>query len=186
MIHLATWKSRKLFLTALVLACATSCNTGSRLPQELTFEGRSLEKATAWSRGEISGVVFVPPGEKLETASLQVGILVSEEHTSGVELHDWIMEQYRSSPTAQWYESTTSDEACKVGLAPGPRPFAALHICRAASGVSACVEIDERLGDDVVGRCLNGAGDCWDEVCSQLWARRAALDAEVLGVLGSR
>lgn len=97
------------------------------------------------------------------------------------------MEQYHSSPTAQWYESTTSDEACKVGLGSGPRPFAALHVCRAAPGASACAEADERLGDELVGRCLNGAGDCWDELCTQMWAsRRAALEAEVFGVLGSR
>ena len=173
----------------LLLTCATpGCDRGPRLPNELTFEGSRLEKATAWSTGEISGVVFVPPGEKLETASLQVGILVSQEHASGVELHKWVMEQYRKSPTAQWYESSNSEEACKVGLGQGPpRPFVALHVCRSASGVSACAEADERLGDDVVGRCLNRGGDCWDELCTQMWAsRRAALEAEVYGVLGSR
>ncbi len=188
MIHLAplSLKSLEKVLAVLLLLCATPGCSGPSLPREVTFEGRRLEKATAWSRGKISGVVFVPPGEKMETASLQLGILVSQEHSSGVELHSWIMEQYHGSPTTQWYESSTSDEACKVGLASGPRPFVALHVCRAATGVSACAEADEQIGDDVVGRCLNGAGDCWDELCGRVWAtRRAALEAEVSRVLGS-
>jgi hypothetical protein len=188
MIHLEplSLKSVVKTLRILVVAALPGCGGGPQLPQALTFEGRALEKATEWSRGEISGVVFVPPGEQMPTASLQVGILVSREHPSGVQLHSWIMEQYRSSPTAQWHESSTSDEACKVGLTQGPRPFVALHVCRGASGVSACAEADEELGDDIVGRCLNTAG-CWEELCTQHWtARRAALEAEVLRVLGSR
>ncbi len=119
MVHLAppTLRSLERVLAGLVLASAvTGCNRGPRLPQELTFEGRRLEKATAWSRGK--------------------------------------------------------------GLGSGARPFAALHVCRAAPGASACAEADERLGDELVGRCLNGAGDCWDELCTQMWAsRRAALEA---------
>lgn len=170
-----------LLLTSALWAC-----TGSRLPKELTFEGVRLDRATTWSRGEISGVVFVSPGEALPAARLQVGILVSREHTSGVELSRWVMEQYRSSPTLQWHESATADEACKIGVAadPPPRPFAALHVCRTGQGSAACAEADERLDEGTVSRCLNQSADCWDEVCFQMWSsRRPALEALVKGVL---
>lgn len=190
MIHVGNYslKSLEKVLAAFLLtSAALACDTGPPLPKEMSFEGRLLDRATEWSSGELAGVVFVPPGETLPTASLQVGILVSQEHSSGVELHNWVMQRYHESPTARWYESSIAGEACKVGLGPGPRPFVALHVCRSASGVSACAEADERLGDEIVGRCLNRTNDCWDELCSRMWgSRRAALEAEVYGVLGSR
>lgn len=161
------------------------CSGGPRLPKEASFEGIRLEKATEWSFGDVKGIVFVPPGEKLETASLQVGLLASSEYSSGSELHAWVMEQYRGSPTAQWHESATSDEACKIGLPQGPpRPFVAIHVCRTGVGVAACAEADERLSDEVMGRCLNRGWGCWDELCSQKWdSRRAALENLVRQVL---
>ena len=168
-------------------ALALACSRGPRLPSELTFEGVKLEKATDWSAGSVSGVVFIPPGEKMETASLQVGILASSEHKSGAALHTWLMEQYRRSPTTQWHESVTSDEACKVGLPAVPegkpmRPFLAFHVCRSVSGMSACAEADERLSDDTVGYCLH-RGDCWDALCTRKWeARRASLVAVLNGI----
>lgn len=170
---------------------AVACSSGPRLPKELTFDGVKLEKASDWSRGNISGIVFIPPGEKLETASLQVGILASSEHASGAALHTWLMDQYRHSPTTQWHESATSDEACKVGLPAVPegrplRPFVAIHVCRRASKGSACAEADESLGEEIVGRCLGKGSGCWDELCTQKFtSRRAALET-VLSGIGAR
>lgn len=168
-------------------ALALACSKGPRLPGRLTFEGVKLEKATDWSTGSVSGVVFVPPGEKAETASLWLGILASSEHASGAALHTWVMAQYHRSPTTQWYETATSDEACKVGIPAVPegqplRPFVGLHVCRSVSGGSACAEADERLSDEIVNRCVT-RWDCWDELCTQKWtARRAALEAVLSGV----
>ncbi len=178
---------KQLMAVFLLVGLASSCDRGPHFPSELNFEGGRLEKATEWSLGGISGVVYVPTGETLEAASLQLGILLSPEHTSGVELHEWVMEQYHSSPTTQWYESSSSDEACKVGLTQGPRPFVALQVCRSAAGVSACAEADVRLDTDIVGRCLNRTSDCWEALCDQMWiTRRDALEAEVYTVLESR
>lgn len=172
-------------------ALALACSKGPRLPRELTFEGVKLEKATDWSRGSVSGIIFVPRAEKLETASLQVGILASSGHASGAALHTWLMDQYHRSPTTQWHESETSDEACKVGIPAAPeggplRPFLALHVCRSGSGGSACAEADERLSEEIMARCLNRGWGCWDELCTQKWAaRRAALEA-ILSDVGAR
>jgi len=174
-------------VAVLTLAVASSCRRGPSLPGELTFEGARLEKAASWSSGGISGVVFVPPGEKMPSASLQVGVMLSEKHASGPELHRWIMDQYRKSPTLQWHESATLDEACKIGVtgANPPRPFVALHVCRAAGGVAACAEADRQLSEGDVGRCLAGATGCWDEVCTLRWLpTRASLEPILTGMLG--
>lgn len=179
--------SKHLAAVFLLAGLASNCERGPRLPEELTFEGRRLERSTDWSMGGISGVVFTPPGEPLATASLQLGILVSREHASSVDLHEWVMQQYRSAPFPHWYESSTSDEACKVGLMDGPRPFVALHVCRSGGGMSGCAEADERLADEIVGRCLNKSTDCWDELCHQMWtSKRALLEAELDAVLESQ
>src|SRR5262245_4130218 len=173
----------KTWVTIALLAAALGAACGRGLPKQVTFEGERLEQASSWSRGKVSGAAFVPPGEKLDTASLQVAIIMSREHASGSELHAWVMDQYHHSPTAQWHESATSDEACKVGLPAGPpRPFVALHVCRTSQGTAACAEADERIGDELVARCLDRGWSCWDELCTQKWAAwRAPLEALVEG-----
>jgi hypothetical protein len=147
-----------------------ACRKQVRLPDHLSVAGGpALVKANEFSQDGISGVVFIPPGEKLESASLQLGIILSRKHDRPAALQDWIMAGYRRSPTQQWHESLPSPtEACKVGLGPTtpPRAFAAVHVCQGGSGVSACAEADEWLSDEVVGRCLNQSSACWDAVCT--------------------
>lgn len=170
----------------MLASAALVCGCGPRPPRQLTFDGARLEKAASWSKGDVSAVVFIPPGERLERASLQVGILVSTGHPSGEELHRWMIDQYRHSPTQQWHEDATAEEDCKVGLGPGPpRPFLAVQICRSIPGGSACAEADEQLSDEQVGRCLNRQSGCWDELCNQRWAsRRQSLEAILKGLAG--
>jgi len=174
-------------LIVLAVASVVGCSRGLSLPREMTWEGERLEKATSWSSQGVSGVVFVPPGESLPSASLQVGILASRKHASGAELHRWIMDQYRRSPTVQWYESATADEACKIGVTGNDttvRPFVALHVCRAAGGVAGCAEVDRRLDDDEVGRCVSGASAGCEEICTLRWLEaRASLEPILEGVL---
>ena len=172
----------------LAVAWAGGCSEEPPLPHEMTFEGVRLEEATSWSRQGVSGVVFVPPGETLPSASLQVGVLVSRKHASGAALHRWVMDEYRRSPTVRWHVSATADEACKIGRTGGgriPRPFVALHVCRAAAGVAACAEVDQRLDDSDVGRCVSSDSTCWEEVCTLRWLpTRAFLEPVLDGVLG--
>jgi hypothetical protein len=149
----------------------------------MTFEGVRLERATSWSSQGVSGVVFVPPGETLPSASLQVGVLVSRTHASGAELHRWIMDQYRRSPAVQWHESATADEACKIGVTGDGttvRPFVALHVWRAAGGVAACAEVDQSLDDDESGRCVSGASAGCEEICTLRWLPARAILEPVL------
>jgi hypothetical protein len=167
---------------------ALACGRGPALPTEVVYGGRSLEKAARWSGEGVEGIVFVPPGETLPTATLQVGVLISRQRPRASQLHAWVMEKYRSSPTTRWHESTAPDEACKVGTAAAgpPRPFVALHICRERKGTSACVEVDEALDGNEVGRCLRTGGDCWEELCDESWRQKEAhLLALLDKVLGS-
>ncbi|MCM2257818.1 MAG: hypothetical protein NDJ94_19460 [Vicinamibacteria bacterium] len=148
----------------------------------------SFEKARDWSLGEVSGAVFVPPGEKLDTAPRQVGLLASRKLVTGIDLHDWVMKQYRAAAFDHWHEEETADEACKVGGPTGPtiRPFVALHVCRGGAGVAACAEVDDGLTDAVVARCAGGTPGCWDELCRQMWeTHRAGLETLVRQVATS-
>jgi hypothetical protein len=164
----------------------------------LTFDGVRLEKAKEWHMAEISGVVFVPPGEKLSEASLQLGVMISTKHLSGSRFSDWAMEKYHQARTIQrWYEETTADEACKIGLdtprvgLDGSREqasrgvYLALHVCRTGDGASVCVEADEKLDAESATSCMVTRQDsCWREVCAQKWpSRRASLEAVAKSVL---
>ncbi len=174
----------------LILAglAAAGCRRGPSLPEEMTFDGEPLTKAGEATRKEVSMVVFVTFGEKMPEAPLQVGVALTKRYPSAAELHNWMMDEYRRSPTQQYYESTTTDEACKIGLPPGPiRPFVAVHLCRSAGGYAACAEADERLHNDYIGPCLaGGGGSCWEEVCTARFsARRAALETILKDVLGT-
>lgn len=176
------------WVLGILICLGAGCHGGPPLPDELSFEGSELEKAGEWTIQDVRGVFFVPPGEEPQTASIQVGLLASEEHSTGADLHTWTMEQYHSFPAAQWFESTTADEACKVGLPPGPpRPFVAIHVCRTGARGAACAEADQRLDDSIVGRCLNDGWDCWDELCTQKWDQwRPELEELAFDVVGRR
>lgn len=153
----------------LAVAWAAGCSRGPSLPREMTFEGVRLEKATSWSGEGVSGVVFVPPGESLPWAALQVGVLASRKHASGAALHRWVMDQYMRSPTAGWHVASTADEACKIGTSQEGRHFLALHVCRGAGGLAACAEVDRGLEPNDIGRCASGPPGCWDEMCALAW-----------------
>jgi hypothetical protein len=146
----------------------------------MTFEGVQLQKATSWSAQGVSGVVFVPPGETLPWASLQVGVLVSRKYASGAELHRWVMDQYMRVPAAGWHVATTADEACKIATTPEGRHYVALHVCRGAGGVAACAEVDRSLEPNSIGRCAAGPPGCWDEVCTLAWLPARALLEPIL------
>jgi hypothetical protein len=171
---------------AAALALLTGCR-GPALPKGVTLDGATLEKATNWSAGGISGVVFIPAGERLDTASLQLGVLLSEKHASGRALSAWVMEQYHGSPTLQLYENAGDDEACKAGATSTDatvRPFLALHLCRGGNAHAACAEVDEKLVDPSGSPCPIENDDCWQKLCDARWAdRRATLEAIVDQVL---
>jgi hypothetical protein len=160
-------------VTALALT-STFCAKHAKLPKHLyVVGGPSLVQAKDFSTGGFSGVVFIPTGEKLESASLQLGVLMSTNHKSPADFQNWVLAQYRASPTQQYYEVIPNPtEACKIGLGPDlpPRPFVAVHKCQGGAGVTACAEADERLSAEVVGRCLNSKYSCWEEVCNARFA----------------
>lgn len=163
------------------------------MPAELAFEGAALERATEWSQGGLTSAVYVPPGETLPGASLQVGFIVSETHATGEELMSWISEQYHSSSIGRphvdhYYEEVSVDEACRIGAASvpgGARLFITLQVCRHAGGLTGCAEADERLSHEVVTPCLHEGDSCFDEVCYQRWQSRIeSLEPLLMAFLG--
>jgi hypothetical protein len=172
----------------LLLGLLVCCEASRDLPTELTFDGVRLDHAKTWSSGDISGVVFVTPGQTLPLADLQIGILVSHQHDSGTQLHQWILEKYHAAGGVQWFESATSDEHCKTGMISEvvgalPRPFVSLVACRTGKAFSACAEVDERMDSNRASRCVTQVG-CWEEVCFvQRSRRRAAIEAVLKDVV---
>ncbi len=158
---------RALALAVTLCLTLASCG-GPRLPEQLTFAGKSLKKGSEWNLEGVQGVVFIPEGEKLRDATLQVGILTSTDHKTARELNVWIMKQYRLAQVTRWHESVTADTACKVGQSKLPfREFAAVHVCRDGRGMAVCVEADAQLIMAMAE--ANSDGTDWDAVCTSQW-----------------
>jgi hypothetical protein len=168
-------------------ALLCGCSSGPALPRGMMLDGVALQKSGTWSHSGVSGVVFIPKGEQSETASVQLGVLLSKEHTSGQALSEWVMGEYHRSPTMQLYENASADEACKVGAmsnGTSVRQFLALHVCRGRRAHAACAEVDERLVDPSGSPCGPSDSVCWQRLCDSRWAdRRATLQSIVEQVL---
>ncbi len=159
------------------------------LPDELTFRNAKLASGGTWTRRGLSGVVFVPAGEVMPTAKLQVGIIHSRDHTTGEALHAWTLERFQESRLVGSFVSREHDEACKTGALDqgdhGVRNFVAIHVCRTGVGAAACAEIDEALGFDDVSCVVDGV--CAQRLCDARWsAARADLEPILARVLAAR
>jgi hypothetical protein len=168
----------------LAMATAIGCNQAPSLPNAVTFDQVPLTSVASWSRGRLSGSVYVPQGETLPTAPLQVGVIVSNEHTTAKALHEWVRDQALRSGTPQYHNSGANDESCTVGVMPG-RTYMALEVCKTGVERSACVEADEELEQGIFTSCLNGS--CFQDVCDARWLeRREALDLLAADILSHR
>jgi hypothetical protein len=176
-------KFPNVLIIAIVLAAA-GCG-GPRFPKTITFDRQILTKATSWTRGGISGTVYVPANETLPGASLQVGVIISSEHSSGGELHDWVREQFEHSGSHRLFMSDGREESCHAGVDQG-RTYMALQVCKTGVERAACVEADEVLDEAAATSCTGRVG-CFDDVCDRRWGmRREALDLLTADVLTIR
>ena len=168
----------------LAILAVSGCSQAPSLPDAVTFDETPLTSAASWSRGRISGSVYVRQGQTLPGAPLQVGVIVSNEHTTAKALHQWIRELALRSGTPQFHNSGTNDESCTVGVTPG-RTYMALEVCKTGVQRAACVEADEELEEAVFTSCINGS--CFQDVCDARWLeRREALDLLAADILSKR
>ena len=168
----------------LAILAVSGCGQAPSLPDAVTFDETLLTSAVSWSRGRISGSVYVRPGQTLPGAPLQVGVIVSNEHTTAKALHQWIRELALRSGTPQFHNSGTNDESCTVGVTPG-RTYMALEVCKTGVERAACVEADEELEEGIFTSCINGS--CFQDVCDARWLeRREALDLLAADILSKR
>ena len=168
----------------LAMVIVIGCSQAPALPQAVVFDQVPLTSVTSWSRGRLSGSVYVRQGETVPGAPLQVGVIVSNEHTTAKALHRWIRDQALRSGTPQYHNSGTNDESCTVGVIPG-RPYMALEVCKTGVERAACVEADEELEEGIFTSCLNGS--CFQDVCDARWLeRREALDLLAADILSKR
>lgn len=168
----------------LAILTAIGCSQAPSLPKAVTFDEVPLTTVASWSRGQLSGSVYVRQGETLPGAPLQVGVIVSHEHTTAKALHQWIRDQALRSGTPQYHNSGTNDESCTVGVMPG-RTYVALEVCKTGVERAACVEADEELEEGIFTSCINGS--CFQDVCDARWLeRREALDLLAADILSKR
>lgn len=186
-----TARVRAVSVLVILLGAAAGCSKkGLPFPEAIEFGGTGLNKATAWDRGAISGVVYVPPGETLPVASLQVGVIISSDHSTGSALHAWIAEQAARSGNVHGFDSTANEESCRAGASVpegrAPRTYLTLQVCRTGVARAICVEADEDLDDGTFTSCLTTSG-CFEDVCNERWlARRESLDRLVADMMTVR
>lgn len=170
---------------AAVLAMAAACSSGPAFPESIAFERQTLTKATSWVRDGMAGAVYVPPGEKLPQASLQVGAIISNDHLTAEALHGWIRGQLQG--VMHFHTDDRPDHSCRVSQTPD-RMYIALEVCKTGVARSVCVEADEAIDLDAIASCI-GRSDyrCFGDVCDARWvARREALDLFVANTLTIR
>lgn len=175
-------------------ACSKAAPPTSMFPETIAFGQQTLTKATAWTRGGMNGVVYVPPAEKLPSAPLQVGVIVSSEHTTARALKEWITNEWYKSEGIQGFESGSTDDSCKAGVSMSSgkesRTYMTLQVCKTGVARAACVEADEDLDRNVFGGCYGdgfGRDKCFQDICDQRWsARRESLDLLAADVLSRR
>jgi hypothetical protein len=157
-------------------------------PNQIAFDDDVLELKAVWKRDQRSAASYARKEETLP-ADLQVGVIVSTSGENDEDLHNWVIDEYTSSPGLQHYHlATEANWACKVGLPPGlpPRPFIALHLCRQGSRGTACAEVEEKLEDGELAQCIHKYS-CWQAKCEQRWAERSeSVEAVITNAVGER
>jgi hypothetical protein len=155
-------------------------------PNTIDFGSEPLAQATKWHRGGLSAAVYVPAGETMPGASLQVGVLVSTEHATAPALLGWIRDQALRAGEQRYHDSGTDRETCVAGLSSQPmlRTYLALQMCKTGDSRAACIESDRTLDGAEFGSCLQDIG-CFEDACNTRWLEeRDTLDAILTGFLG--
>jgi hypothetical protein len=186
--HLFT-KPQQIRLSASILSVVVlaGCSRGLHLPSTIDFDGERLTQDRSWTKGDIAAVVWTRPGEKVPSASLQVGVIVSGEHKTARELNQWVSEHAGQ----RYYDADGVEDDCRVGTVPlpggGTRVFMTVITCHTGAGRAACVEADEDLPIGDFSACLQKNHDCFEVICDQRWIkRRGALDQLAKNVLARR
>ena len=170
---------RKLAPTvALAVMAACSSESSIVFPDTIVFGGPTLNRATDWKRGGMQAIVYVPPGERMPRATPQVGVILSNEHSTARALHDWIGEQSMRAGGPPMYSTGEAGAVCKVAvsnLPDGPRAYISLTVCKTGVARAVCTEADETLNESEFTSCVGSSG-C-PSLCDLRWAqRREALD----------
>ena len=143
--------------------------TGFEFPATISVNNQPFVRAPYWTRGGISGVVYVPSGEQWPAASTQVGAIVSSQHLTSSDLLKWMRKETIRQGEILYHESGEGDESCKVGADP-PRIYVAVGVCKTGVARAACVEVDEALDTPTFTTCHRSSGyACFEDICNQQW-----------------
>jgi hypothetical protein len=147
-------------------------------PDSMAFGKAKLSRAGAGHDDNASAAVYVPAGERMPSASLQLGVMVSTAHPTAEELLAWMSQQFRRSDSSGFYDSITGNERCLVGINPKvPRHFVALQLCGTGDGLAACVESDLITNRADIDAC-EMEEECLAGLCDARWPdERKSLEA---------
>ena len=147
-------------------------------PETMTFGEEELSRAGSGHDDNASAAVYVPASERMPSASLQLGVMVSTAHPTAEELLAWMREQFRRSDSAGYYDAIADNERCLVGLNPEvPRHFVALQLCGTGDGRAACVESDLLTDRADIDACEDDE-ECLAALCNARWPdERESLEA---------
>jgi hypothetical protein len=150
-------------------------------PSAIAYEGASLTQATKWERDRTGAAVYIPAGEAMPGASLQLGIISSREYPTADSLLRWIQVQSQAAPMQRFHDVISGNERCLVGLA-RDRAFLALQLCKSGKELAACVESDREIDNNTLGSCLNSG--CFADLCDKKWLEeRNDMDRVLAGFL---
>lgn len=175
----------RLCLSAVLLAAVACTSASSLFPETIVFGQQTLTSGTTWTRQGMTGAVYVAPGEKMPSAALQVGAIMSTDHLTAGALHTWIRDQVARSGAHHFHESNLADESCRVAKTQ-TRLYLALEVCKTGVARAICVEADEALTDREFGPCISSSS-CFNDLCDARWrVRREALDGLAADLLTKR
>ncbi len=175
----------RLGVSAALLAAVACSRASSIFPETIVFDHEKLTSGTTWTRQGMTGVVYVAAGEKMPSAALQVGAIISTDHLTGDALHTWIRDQVFRSGATHFHESNQLEESCRVAKTQ-TRLYLALEVCKTGVGRAICVEADEAITDSTFTPCLSSSS-CFADLCDRRWmAKREALDGLAADLLTKR
>ena len=165
--------------------------SSTTFPETVDFGDQRLTKATDWLREGVSGVVYVPQGQKLPSADLQVSVMLSTARTAEA-LDAWIRREYIKTKPKRLFDGAPGVDTCRIGVTSArkeERTFVAVEFCKQTDERTVCAEDNEPLPESVLTPCQESADgeSCFSEACiRQRLDKHAALEGIVDNFLAAK
>lgn len=173
----------------LALPLIAGCESVYPFPGTVDFGGEELVQGTRWQREGTTAAVYVWPGQSLPRADVQVGVMISYEHTTAKALHGWIEYQFTDSPfNERFFTDFAEGAVCVVGRTEIPdykRTYLTVTECHTGVERAGCIQVDEELDEATFMQC-QGSSACYRRACDERWETYGENMANLLADLMSK